>query len=209
MMKLGLMRLVVGVVMMGGVAFSQDIASMPPVVVKTVPEAGATNVPPGEVEIRVTFSKEMRDKSWSWATAWKDSTPETVEPPRYEADRKTCVVKVKLEPGKTYGFWLNSENFGNFKDKDGRSAVPYLLVFQTQKAGAAGTTGAAVVPDEMDKATVKGVASQFLAAVAAKDDKKLQSLCGDRFREWPTGAAVFAAELRQVAEKATGKPFEM
>jgi len=135
-MKTRLMRLMVlgGVVGLVGLALAQDVASMPPVVVKTVPEAGATNVTPGETEIRVTFSKEMRDKSWSWSTAWKDSTPEFIGAPRYEADKRTCVVKVKLEPGKTYGFWLNSENFSNFKDKDGRPAVPYLLTFQT-KAG--------------------------------------------------------------------------
>src|SRR5687768_12050423 len=43
-----------------------DLNSLPPVVVKTVPEAGAQNVAPGEVEIRVTFSKKMKDGSWSW-----------------------------------------------------------------------------------------------------------------------------------------------
>jgi RNA polymerase sigma-70 factor (ECF subfamily) len=42
------------------------------------------------------------------------------------------VAKVKLEPGKTYAFWLNSNNFHNFKDNDGRPAVPYLLIFQTK-----------------------------------------------------------------------------
>jgi RNA polymerase sigma-70 factor (ECF subfamily) len=42
---------------------------------------------------------------------------------------------VKLEPGKTYVSWLNSQKFGNFKDADGQSAVPYLLVFETRGAG--------------------------------------------------------------------------
>jgi RNA polymerase sigma-70 factor (ECF subfamily) len=28
---------------------------------------------------------------------------------------------------------VNSEKFGNFKDTEGRSAVPYLLVFKTKK----------------------------------------------------------------------------
>jgi hypothetical protein len=111
---------------------AEDIDSMPPVVVKTVPEAGAKNVAPGEVEIKVTFSKEMKDNTWSWATAWKDSGPAIIGKPRYEADGKTCVVKVKLEPGKTYGYWLNSQSFKNFKDQQGHSAVPYLLAFQTK-----------------------------------------------------------------------------
>ena len=111
---------------------AQTIDSMPPVVVKTVPEAGATNVTPGVVEIKVTFSKDMADQSWSWATVWQGSNPEMVEKPHYENDQRTCVAKVKLEPGQTYGFWLNSPKFRNFRDKDGRPAVPYLLVFQTK-----------------------------------------------------------------------------
>src|SRR5256885_9786800 len=113
-------------------AEEQDIESMPPVVVKAVPESGARDVTPGTVEIKVTFSKEMADNSWSWSTAWQGSTPESVGKPRYEADRKTCVLKVKLEPNKTYAYWLNSEKFKNFKDRQGHSAVPYLLVFQTK-----------------------------------------------------------------------------
>jgi hypothetical protein len=52
--------------------------------------------------------------------------------PKYEADGKTCVLKVKLEPNKTYGYWLNSERFKNFKDSQGHAAVPYLLVFKTK-----------------------------------------------------------------------------
>jgi len=108
------------------------VDSVAPVVVKTIPEAGAKDVAPGVVEIKVTFSKEMADGSWSWATAWKDSTPEGVGKPHYDADQKTCILKVKLEPGKTYGYWINSQSYKNFKDRQGHSAVPYLLVFQTK-----------------------------------------------------------------------------
>ena len=111
---------------------AQDIDSIAPVVVKTFPEAGTKDVSPGVVELKVTFSKEMMDQSWTWSTAWKDSTPEGLEKPKYSADHKTCILKVKLEPGKTYGYWLNSQKFTGFKDKQGRSAVPYLLVFQTK-----------------------------------------------------------------------------
>jgi hypothetical protein len=108
------------------------VESVAPVVVKAVPEAGSKDVAAGVVEIKVTFSKEMADGSWSWASAWKDSTPEGVGKPHYEADKKTCVLKVKLEPGKTYGYWINSQSFKNFKDSQGHSAIPYLLVFQTK-----------------------------------------------------------------------------
>lgn len=126
--------MVVGALVCGLTAVSvgaQDIDSMAPVVVKTVPEAGSKEVAPGETEIRVTFSKPMTDKSWSWSTAWKDSDPTAVGKPHYDADHRTCVLKVKLEPGKTYGYWINSQNFHGFQDAQHHPAVPYLLVFKT------------------------------------------------------------------------------
>ena len=111
---------------------AQDMDSAAPVVVKTVPEAGTKDVPSGEYEIRITFSKEMMDNSWSFSTAWQNSDPKAVGKPHYETDHKTCVMKVKLEPGKTYGYWLNSQRFTNFKDTQGHTAVPYLLTFKTK-----------------------------------------------------------------------------
>jgi len=76
---------------------AQDIDNFAPVVVKTVPEAGTKNVQPGEFEVKITFSKEMADQSWSWASAWQNSDPEAVGKPHYEANHKTCVLKVKLD----------------------------------------------------------------------------------------------------------------
>ena len=113
-------------------AFAQDIDSAPPVVIKAEPEAGTKDVVPGMVEIRVTFSKPMADQSWSWSSAWKDSIPELIGKPRYDADQKTCVLKARLEPNRTYGYWINSEKFHGFKDQQGHPAVPYLLVFRTK-----------------------------------------------------------------------------
>jgi hypothetical protein len=106
--------------------------AVPPVVVKTVPEAGSRDVRPGECEIKVTFSKQMSDGSWSWCTVWDDSNPEALGKPKYDADHQTCVMKVTLEPGTTYGYWLNSERFHGFQDTEGHSAVPYLLAFTTK-----------------------------------------------------------------------------
>ena len=114
------------------ICHAQDVDSMAPVVVKTVPEAGTKDVSPGIVEIKVTFSKEMTDQSWSWCDLWQGSLPEGIGKLKYEADRKTCVLKVKLEPNKTYGCWLNSQNHHGFQDTQGHPAVPYLLVFQTK-----------------------------------------------------------------------------
>jgi RNA polymerase sigma factor (sigma-70 family) len=109
------------------------VEATPPVVVKTVPQAGMTNVDAKTTAIQVTFSKEMMDKSWSWSQLSDDTFPKINGKPKYLKDKRTCVVTVKLEPDKTYAIWLNSEKFGNFKDADGRPAVPYLLVFKTAK----------------------------------------------------------------------------
>ncbi|MEN6405387.1 MAG: Ig-like domain-containing protein [Thermoguttaceae bacterium] len=116
----------------GDFTTAQDINAMPPVVVQTVPESGVKDVAPGEVEIRVTFSKSMANGSWSWSTAWQDSSPQAIGKPKYDRDQKTCVLKVKLEPNKTYGYWVNSERFQGFRDRQGHPAVPYLLVFRTK-----------------------------------------------------------------------------
>jgi tRNA A-37 threonylcarbamoyl transferase component Bud32 len=109
------------------------IPLVPPVVVRTEPTSGARDVAPGPAEIRVRFSKNMMDESWSWSSAWSDSTPEATGPPYFQNPR-TCVLKVKLEPGRTYAYWLNSAAFQNFQDTNGLPAVPYLLIFQTRVA---------------------------------------------------------------------------
>ena len=109
-----------------------SLDSAPPVVIRTFPEAGSTAVAPGLAEISVTFSKEMMDQSWSWCGVWDNSNAEGVEAPKYDPEHRTCAVKVKLEPNKTYGYWLNTQKFRNFRDKQGHAAVPYLLIFQTK-----------------------------------------------------------------------------
>ena len=116
-----------------------NLANAPPVVVNAVPQAGSDGVDPAVNEIRVTFSKDMTPGSWSWSTAGKDNFPEITGKPHNLDDKRTCVLPVHLKPGKTYAIWLNSQNFGNFKDADGNSAVPYLLVFRTKAAGSAKT----------------------------------------------------------------------
>jgi len=109
------------------------VGTAPPVVVKTVPQAGADDVDAALGQLTVTFSKEMTDGSWSWAVLSKESFPPLAGKPRFLADKRTCVLPVRLEPGKTYAVWINTSKLGNFKDAAGQSAVPYLLVFQTRK----------------------------------------------------------------------------
>ena len=112
-------------------AHALNLERQPPVVIRTVPASGAKNVDPALSEIRVTFSKEMMDRSWSWVQIAPENFPELVGEPRYLEDKKTCVVNVRLDQGKTYILWLNTQKFSNFKDAGGRPAQPFLLMFET------------------------------------------------------------------------------
>src|SRR4051794_16481114 len=87
-----------------------------PVVIRSVPEAGSGAVDPSITEIRVTFSKEMQPGGWSWGMIDKETYPGTAEAPKYLDDKRTCVLPVKLQPGKTYAVWINTEKLQNFKD---------------------------------------------------------------------------------------------
>jgi Bacterial Ig-like domain len=109
------------------------LESARPVVIKSVPEAAADNVDPATTQISVTFSKPMQAGTWSWCVLSKESYPGTSEAPKYLEDKRTCVLPVKLQPGKTYAVWINSEKFFEFKDTKGQPAVPYLLVFRTRE----------------------------------------------------------------------------
>lgn len=110
-----------------------SIDSLPPVIIKTVPQSGDTLVDVNLDKIKVTFSKDMLDGNWSWVQLSKESFPKLVGQPRFLTDKRTCVVKVNLEPNKTYVIWLNSGHYMNFKDTDLRPAIPYLLMFKTGK----------------------------------------------------------------------------
>ena len=112
------------------------VNSMPPSVVKTVPVAGDTNVDPSTREIRVTFSKDMlTDRMWSWCFTSRRLFP-AIDPSKihFLKDKRTCVLPVKLKPGRTYVIWINTPQSNSFRDTGNRPAVPYLLVFQTAKS---------------------------------------------------------------------------
>ncbi len=130
--------IVLATALMAGVGGSQpsedaSVKSMPPSVVKTVPQAGDTAVDSVLKEIRVTFSKDMiTDRMWSFCQISKETFPQTAGQIHY-ADKRTCVMPVKLEPGKTYVIWINRAQFNSFRDTSNTPSVPYLLVFETRK----------------------------------------------------------------------------
>lgn len=112
-----------------------SVETMPPSVIKTVPQAGDINVDPAITEIRVTFSKEMMtDNQWSWCNYSPETFPDIDKSGiRYLPDKRTCLLPVKLKAGRTYIIWINTQQYNYFKDKNRNSAIPYLLVFQTRQ----------------------------------------------------------------------------
>jgi len=110
-----------------------SVATLPPVVIKTVPRSGDLAVAPSIKEVEVTFSKDMMtNEMWSWVQVNGATFPKTTAKSHFLADKRTCILPVQLEPGRTYAVWINSEQHNNFRDLGNRPAVPYLLVFQTK-----------------------------------------------------------------------------
>lgn len=118
-------------VLLAATAWAGDVE--PPVVVGTTPAAGTADVDPGLTAITVTFSEPMQDKSWSWVYESEDSFPEMAGDPSFDPGFTTCTLPVKLEPGKAYVIWINSDKFNYFKDMAGNPATPYKLTFSTRQ----------------------------------------------------------------------------
>lgn len=104
----------------------------PPVVVATVPPAGDAMVNPSLQEIKITFSKPMQINGWSLVMQDKVSFPKITGQVGFQNNDRTFIAPVRLEPGRKYVIWVNSGRYQNFRDQQGRPAVPYLLSFHTK-----------------------------------------------------------------------------
>lgn len=108
-------------------------AKLPPRIVKTTPERGATDV--SATEIVVVFDQDMLP-GFSWMSG--PAFPETTGKPVWR-DKRTCALPVKLERGKFYRIGINSddERFQNFTNEIGAPAPPRVLWFVTEGASEA------------------------------------------------------------------------
>jgi len=106
--------------------------SGPPRVARLEPENGATEVDPSLAELRVTFDREMAE-GWSWVTEG-GSFPEMAGNAFQSPDRRQAVLPVRLEPGRVYVVWLNSEQHRDFRDPQGRALAPLRWTFTTAAA---------------------------------------------------------------------------
>lgn len=106
---------------------------LPPHVVSTVPEMGATDVDAGLREITVTFDRPVAPGDHSWVIYRGSGLY-----PGYRGgeatlseDRMTATLQVRLSPGTVYALGVNDLRYNGYKDVYGRCVVPCGLCFKT------------------------------------------------------------------------------
>jgi hypothetical protein len=52
--------------------------------------------------------------------------------PRYDAERRTFTIGIRLEPGREYAVWLNTERFQGFRSEAGEVLDPVPVRFRTR-----------------------------------------------------------------------------
>jgi hypothetical protein len=111
-----------------------DFAPDAPTVIETTPRDGDDDVDASLAAITATFSEAMDLGGWSWVTEIGRSAPSITGLPFY-LDETTTVLPVRLEPGRTYGIWINSpddEELRNFANPGGVSARAHRIRFSTR-----------------------------------------------------------------------------
>jgi len=120
------------------VAFFVDQATqLPPLdstrprVVAMEPANGDVSVDPALGEIRITFSRRMRDGAWGFIG---DPTgcPRVTGNGSYDEGRTVFRMPVQLEPGRRYHFWLNTKEHALFQSEEGAALEPLEVTFTTR-----------------------------------------------------------------------------
>lgn len=113
--------------------FTTRGAGPPPLVIDLNPPNGAKDVSAELTEVRVTFSLPMgAGFSWCGDGPTHPDSPEGKQP-YWTADRKTCVLPVSLNPGRTYEIGLNCPSYKNFRSAGGLPLEPVTYTFTTKK----------------------------------------------------------------------------
>ncbi|MHC4467567.1 MAG: right-handed parallel beta-helix repeat-containing protein, partial [Planctomycetota bacterium] len=115
-----------------------------PIVISTVPAVFSDDVSTILRRITVTFDQPMMDGSWSW-TGGGDTYPETTGQIRYDRNKTTCILPVRLAPGRVYWVGINSPSYKNFKNLANVPAQRYVILFSTEAVDGKPTP----IPDDM------------------------------------------------------------
>jgi hypothetical protein len=105
-----------------------------PRIVSTTPALGASDVDPGLKEITVTFDRDM-GPGFSWTGGGPEYPPNREGQKPFWRERRTCVLPVQLEAGKSYRVGINSPSHQNFRSAAGVPAPPSAIYFTTRGAG--------------------------------------------------------------------------
>jgi len=160
----------------------QGSESCAPHVVRTTPTAFADDVDPSLDKITVTFDREMTDKSWSW-TGGGETYPKITGDISYDAGRKTCMLPVKLEPGKVYWIGGNSPSHKNFRSTDGIPTRWYVILFATKSTDGKPTP----IPADMltrAKAINAAAATQAARAPTPADKREAERFAARAWALW-------------------------
>jgi hypothetical protein len=106
----------------------REASEKAPKLVAMTPPNGARNVDPGLTEMRLVFDRPMSGDRWS-IVGPKQDAPEWVGTPKLDESGKTFVLGMKLSPGRTYSFRLNSERSKGFASADGFPLEPVEVTF--------------------------------------------------------------------------------
>lgn len=132
--RASLLTLVIGPACAGEDNTLEGFAPDAPVVIETVPRDGEVDVDANLEQITATFSEAMDVDGWSWVTERGRPTPSLIGLPYY-LDETTTVLPVRLEPGTTYGIWVNSPDdaeLRKFTNSAGVSARAHRIRFTTR-----------------------------------------------------------------------------
>lgn len=104
----------------------------PPKLVSTSPTLWAVGVSPTQKAVTLTFDQPLRTGFWDWLGRDVLSPPSNLHT-SISADRLTCSLDVRLQPGKVYILGLNEKGLPGvgFQNEKGLSLPPTYLVFQT------------------------------------------------------------------------------
>ncbi len=104
----------------------------PPEVMSISVNDGDLAVDPGLTEIRIAFDQDMTIGGHS-VTGGGPLFPELTGPPRWP-DPRTCVIDVRLAPGRLYTFGLNAGAYTGFRSAAGEILPGRTLTFATRPA---------------------------------------------------------------------------
>lgn len=102
-----------------------------PAVIDSFPLTYSTDVDPDIKEISVTFDQDMHRYGWSWCQINQQTFPETTGKSKY-IDARTCVLPVKVAPGRSYLILINLSSYEGFQNVEQIPAREYAIVFATK-----------------------------------------------------------------------------